>query len=107
MAILNITFIFGRCRRSSAAVTPVKYGCDSKNLTCTFAMSKKLLTEKLTNGALVTPTPVLNLTTILWWYMLKLYTAIMLIITFLGMGVPYVSHFDFAVTLIFVFRYTN
>ena len=55
--LLNITFIFGRCRRSSAAVTPVKYGCDSKNLTCTFARSKFLLTEKITNGVLVTPTP--------------------------------------------------
>ena len=51
-------FIFGRCRRSSAAVTPVKYECGWNNLTCTFARWKILLTEKLTNGALVTPTPV-------------------------------------------------
>ena len=55
--MLDIAFIFGRCRRSSAAVTPVKYKCDLRNLTCTFARSKILLTEKLTNGALVTPTP--------------------------------------------------
>ena len=41
----------------SAAVTPVKYEWDSKNVTSTFARSKILLTEKLTNGALVTPTP--------------------------------------------------
>ena len=45
------------CHRSAAAVTLVKYECDSRNLTCTFARSKILLTEKLTNGALVTPTP--------------------------------------------------
>ena len=50
-------FIFDRCCRSSAAVTPVKYECDANNLTGTFARSKILLTEKLTNGALVTPTP--------------------------------------------------
>ena len=31
--------------------------CDSRNLTCTFTWSKILLTEKLTHGALVTPTP--------------------------------------------------
>ena len=36
---------------------PVKYECESKNLTVTFARSKILLTEKLTNGALVAPTP--------------------------------------------------
>ena len=59
---MNITFIFDRCRRSSAAATPVKYECDSKNLTCTFAISKILLTEKLTNGALVTPISGIELT---------------------------------------------
>ena len=42
-------------RHSSAAVTPVKYECDSTNLTVTFARSKMLLTEKLTNRAVVTP----------------------------------------------------
>ena len=51
-------FIYDRCRRSSAAGTPVKYECDSRNLTCIFARSIILLTEKLTNRALVTPTPV-------------------------------------------------
>ena len=50
-------FIFDRCCRSSAAVTPVKYECDANNLTGTFARSKILLTDKLTNGALVSPTP--------------------------------------------------
>ena len=53
-------FIFGTCSRSLAVVTSVKYGCDLKNLTCTFARSKILLTDKLTNGALVTSTPVLH-----------------------------------------------
>ena len=40
-------------------MTPTKYECDGKNLTGTLAESKILLAEKLTNGALVTPTPVL------------------------------------------------
>ena len=57
LQMLDIAFIFDRCCRSSAAMTPVKYECDSKNLTCTFARLKILLTEKLTSGALVTPTP--------------------------------------------------
>ena len=57
--LLNIMFIFDRCCRSSAAVTPVKYQCDVNNITGTFARSKILLTDKLTNGALVTPIPVL------------------------------------------------
>ena len=39
------------------AVTPVKYICDSTNLTVTFAKSKILLTEKIKRGALVKPTP--------------------------------------------------
>ena len=56
--MLNIAYIFDRCRRSWAAGTPVKYECDSRNLTCTFARSTILLTQKLTNGVLVTPTPV-------------------------------------------------
>ena len=53
----NIAFIFHMCHRSSAPGTHVKYECDSRNLACTFARSKIFLTEKLTNGALVTPTP--------------------------------------------------
>ena len=52
---LNIVFIFDRCRRSSAAVAPVKYKCDSNNQRGTFARTKILLTGKLTNRALVTP----------------------------------------------------
>ena len=44
-------FIFDRCCRSSAAVTPVKYECDANNLTGSLTESKILLTEKLT------PTP--------------------------------------------------
>ena len=50
-------FIFDRCHPRAAAVTTVKYECDSKNVTGTFARSKILLTEKLINRALVTPTP--------------------------------------------------
>ena len=50
-------FVFDRCRRSSAVVTSVKYECDSRNITGSFARSKIALTEKLTSGALVPPTP--------------------------------------------------
>ena len=50
-------FIFDRCRRSSDATTPVKYECDSKNMIGTFARSKILFTDKLTNGSLVPPIP--------------------------------------------------
>ena len=58
--LLNITFIFDRCRGSSAVAAPVKYKCDSNNLRDSFGRSKILLTEKLTNGALVTPSPTLR-----------------------------------------------
>ena len=39
----------------SAAVTPVKYECDSWNLTGTFARSKILITERLMNKSLEPP----------------------------------------------------
>ena len=35
--LLNITFIFDRCRHSLAVVTPVNYECDLKNLISIFA----------------------------------------------------------------------
>ena len=69
--LLNIAFIFDRCRRSSAAGTPVKYEYDSRNLACSFARSKILLTEKLTNGALVTPTPVLYDCVLSMWLLIR------------------------------------
>ena len=65
--LLNISFISGRCRRSSAAVTPVKNEWDSNNLKGTFARSKILLAEKLTNGALVTPTPGIESSHMITW----------------------------------------
>ena len=52
-----VTSIFGICRPGLAAMTSVKYGCDLTILTRACARSKISLTEKLTNGALVTPTP--------------------------------------------------
>ena len=55
--IYDITFIFDRCRRSRAAETPGKYECDLRYLAYTFTKSNFPVTEKLTNGALVTPTP--------------------------------------------------
>ena len=55
--ISNITFISDRSHRSSAAVAPVKYKCDLNNRRGTFARTNILLTEKITNRALVTPTP--------------------------------------------------
>ena len=57
ISLLNITFIFDRYHCSWAAVIPAKYECDSKNPTSTFEISNFSITEKLTNGALVTPTP--------------------------------------------------
>ena len=41
----------------SCGVALVKYKCDSNNVITTFVRSKILLTEKLMNGSLVTPTP--------------------------------------------------
>ena len=41
--LLNIAFIFDRCRRSSAAAPPVKYRCDSYDLRGTFARLKYCL----------------------------------------------------------------
>ena len=55
--LLNIMPIFGRYHRSLVVVIPGKYECDSKTQTITFAWSKIVLIEKLTNRALVTPTP--------------------------------------------------
>ena len=66
--LLNILFMFNRCGRSSAAMAPVKYNCNLNNLRGTFTRSKILLTEKLTNGALVTPTPDWRLTFCKRWW---------------------------------------
>ena len=46
--------------KSHCSLTPVKYEWDSKSLTGTSAKSKMLFMEKLTNGALVAPTPKLK-----------------------------------------------
>ena len=54
--LYNITFIFGRRHRSWATEPPVKYERDEKNLSCTYAISKFPITEKLAKGAVVTPT---------------------------------------------------
>ena len=43
---MNITFIFHKCRCSSAAMTPVKYECHSNNVTGTYVRSKILLDEQ-------------------------------------------------------------
>ena len=55
--LYDIKFIFGRCHRSWAAETPGKYEHGWNYLTYTFAKSKFPVTEKLANGALVTPIP--------------------------------------------------
>ena len=47
--LFEITFIFGRCHCSLAAVTPVEYECDSTHTTDTFAKAKMSLTEKSTD----------------------------------------------------------
>ena len=51
------TFICGRCHRSWAAGTPDKYERDLKYWTYALPTSHFPVTEKLTNRALVTPTP--------------------------------------------------
>ena len=51
-----MTFIFDRCHRSWAAETPAKYERDLQYVTYYCDKSKFSDTEKLTNGALVTPT---------------------------------------------------
>ena len=38
---LNITFIFDRCHRSWAVVTPVKYECDIQQVTSVLTIAKK------------------------------------------------------------------
>ena len=53
----SITCIFDGCHRSWAAMTPDKYECDSKNLTCTSAGSTILLEENLMDSALVPHPP--------------------------------------------------
>ena len=53
-------YLTGVAAAHAAAVTTVKYECDSKNITDTFARSEISLTDKSTNGALVTPTPSLS-----------------------------------------------
>ena len=52
-----MTFIFDRCHRSLAAVTPAKYERDLKYVTYYCDKLKFSATEELTNGALETPTP--------------------------------------------------
>ena len=41
--LLKITFIFDRCRHSLAVVTPVKYECDSQDITDTPAKTRNIL----------------------------------------------------------------
>ena len=55
--IHDVTFIFDRCRRSRAAETPGTYERDLKYIAYTFTKSNISVTEKLTNGTLVIPTP--------------------------------------------------
>ena len=52
-----MTFIFDRCHRSWAAETPAKYERDLKYVIYYCDKSKFSVTDKLTNGALVTPIP--------------------------------------------------
>ena len=50
--------MFSRCHYSFAVVTPAKYECDLINENVeTFTKVEMLLIDKLTNKALVTPTP--------------------------------------------------
>ena len=55
--LYDMKLIFGRCHRRWAAETLGKYEHDWNYLTYTFAKAKFSVTEKLANGALVTPIP--------------------------------------------------
>ena len=55
--LLNIMFIFVRCRHSWNAVTCDKYECQLKYVNYTFAKSNFPVREKLINGYLVTSQP--------------------------------------------------
>ena len=51
-------FIFDRCRRSSAAVTPVKYEWNLKNVTGTFARLKIFACGEIDERDFSNPLPV-------------------------------------------------
>ena len=74
-------------------MTPVKYECDTNNLTGTSARSKILLTEKLANGALVTPTPeLLPFATLINYQIqevVKQYSQIMIQIIYINIDTKY------------------
>ena len=50
-------FIFDRCRRSSAAVTPVKYECDAYNLTVIFCKIENFAFGEINERNLSNPHP--------------------------------------------------
>ena len=58
--ILNIRFIVDRCHCSSTVVTLTKYNCDLKDPKYIFGISDISMTEKSTNGTLVTPPLICN-----------------------------------------------
>ena len=55
--LLNITFIFDRCHRSSAAVTLVKYECDSNGIPPTFAEIRNIPNGEMTERIFSDPHP--------------------------------------------------
>ena len=55
--ILSIMFIFARCHRSSAAVTPAKYELDIIQVTTVLIIQKKWENNGMEKIGLVTPTP--------------------------------------------------
>ena len=65
--LLDSMFIFDRCHRSLAAVTPVKYKRDLKNKTYSFVMILISQSEKLTNEVLVTQSLAPAGLRINWW----------------------------------------
>ena len=55
--LLNITFIFDVCHRSSAAVTHVKYESDEKNLIYIFCKIKNVFSEEIYKRSFSNPHP--------------------------------------------------
>ena len=60
-SILYITLIFDRCHHSSAAGTPVKYDCDSKNLKV--LLQENFAYQEINKQSFSNPTPGLNVST--------------------------------------------
>ena len=108
----DIKFIFGRCHRSWASGTPEKYEYDWKYLTYTFTESWFPVTEKLTSGALVTPTPaapldVMDITCKHGWWCQTGYILVVPLSDRPGLEASLRSLYQYIITLSWGIAFTN